>query len=312
MQVVWTREDDLQHGFFGPPTRHRVRAALAADGRPAAIDHAVAGLSVRLQTEPGSVLRNGLDETIAYDAVKFPYAVDHYHVSHRVVEQTIRVLWWRRGFTPNNTFVNEVVLDACAHAAGRDPLDYRQALLLPARSIEYTLEGDPETVDTGRLARVQRLACEAAGWGRPLPAGAGRGLASTVTQTYCAQVVEVAPRAGGGLRVTRVVTAVDCGRVVNPQLARAQVEGCVAFALSAALGQSITVERGRVQQSNFNDFPLLRIDQMPAIETVFADSSAAPTGLGEPASHPTWAALSNAVFNANGRRLTKLPFKLEA
>jgi isoquinoline 1-oxidoreductase subunit beta len=312
VQVVWTRADDLQHGFFGPPTRHRVRAALGADGRLAAVDHAVAGLSVRLQTEPGSVAHNGLDETIGYDAVKFPYAVEHHHVSHRIVEQTIRVLWWRRGFTPNNTFANEVLLDACAHAAGADPLAYRQALLLPARTVEYSLEGDAEKVDTGRLARVQRLACEAAGWGQPLPAGAGRGLASTVTQTYCAQVVEVAPRPGGGLRVARVTTAIDCGRVVNPQLARAQIEGCVAFALSAALKRAITVEKGRVQQSNFTDYPLLRIDEMPAIETVFVPSTEAPSGLGEPASHPTWAALSNAVFAASGQRPTALPFKLDA
>jgi len=312
--VVWTREDDFLHGFFGPTTRHQVRAAVGGDGRLKAVDHQVAALSVRLQTEPGNVSKNGLDETISYDAVKFPYAVEQQHVAHRIVEQTIRVLWWRRGFTPNHTFANEVLLDACAHAAGQDPLAFRQQHLLPERTVEYTLDGDIEKVDTGRLARVQRLACEAAGWGRPLPAGAGRGLASTVTETYCAQVVEVAPRPaaqGGGLRVTRVVSAIDCGRVINPQLARAQVEGSVVFALSAALKKAITVEQGRVQQANFDAYPLLRFDEMPAIETVFVPSAGHPTGLGEPASHPTWAALSNAVFAAKGRRLTKLPFALD-
>jgi len=312
VQVVWTREDDLRHGFFGPPTRHRVRAVVGGDGRLAAVDHAVAALSVRLQTEPGSVPANGLDETITYDAVKFPYAVDQVHVSHRIVEQTIRVLWWRRGFTPNHTFANEVLLDACAHAAGADPLAFRQRLLLPPRTVEYTLDGYPEKVDTGRLAQVQRLACEAAGWSRPLPKGAGRGLASTVTETYCAQVVEVVPRPAGGVRVARVVSAVDCGRVVNPQLARAQIEGCIVYALTAALKKAITVENGRVQQAGFDDYPLLRIDEMPVIETVFVPSSASPTGLGEPASHPTWAAVSNAVFAATGRRETKLPFTLGA
>lgn len=318
VQVVWTREDDIRHGFFGPTTRHRVRAAVAADGVLAAVDHGVAALSVRLQTEPGGVARNSHDETISYDAVKFPYAVAQHHVSHRIVEQTIRVLWWRRGFTPNHTFANEVLLDACAHAAGVDPLAYRQKLLLPERVVEYTLDGDPEKVDTGRLARVQRLACETAGWGRPMPGagtvtgmGGGRGLASTVTETYCAQVVEVLPRPasqGGGWRVARVVTAIDCGRVINPQLAKAQIEGSIVFALTAALKKAITVEQGRVQQGNFSDYPLLRIDEMPAIETVFVPSTLAPTGVGEPASHPTWAALSNAVFAASGQRLTKLPF----
>jgi isoquinoline 1-oxidoreductase beta subunit len=311
VQVVWTREDDFHHGLFGPPSKHRVRAALDADGRLLAVDHAVAALSVLRQIDPGSVAFGAVDGSVVFDAIKFPYDVEQLHVSQRLVDQAIRVLWWRRGFTPNNTFANEVLLDACARAAGADPLAWRQARLLPAHASTFGPPDDSETVDTGRLAHVQRLACEAAGWGAARTPGTGLGLASTVTETYVAQVAEVGPAGdGAGLRVRRVVTAVDCGRVVNPQLVRAQVEGSVVFALTAALKGRATVQDGRVQQGNFHEYPLLRIDEMPQVETILVDSDAAPTGIGEPASHPTAAAVSNAVFDATGRRLTRLPFAL--
>lgn len=136
----------------------------------------------------------------------------------------------------------------------------------------------------------------------------GRGLAATVTDSYVAQVIEVEVT-GGGLKVRRVVSVVDCGRVINPQLVSAQVESSIVFALTAALKGAITVEQGRVQQSNFHNYPLLGIDEMPTIETILVDSAAAPTGIGEPASHPVAAALSNAVFAASEQRLRTLPFK---
>ncbi|WP_082579903.1 molybdopterin cofactor-binding domain-containing protein [Pelomonas sp. Root1444] len=309
VQLLWTREDDLRMGFFSPPSRHRVRVALGPDGRIAALEHSVAALSVRLQIERDSIGAAGLDRTVTIDAEKFPYGAAQLHVRHRLVEQTIRVLWWRRGYTPNHTLVNETLLDECAHAVGEDPLAYRQRLLAPARELRWDNDGDVERIHTGRLAAVQRAACSAAGWGTPLPPGSGRGLASTCTDTYVAQVVEVVP-SGTGLRVARVITAVDCGLVVNPQLVRAQVEGSIVFALNAALKPAVTVEDGRVQQSNFHDHPLLRIDEMPVIETLLLDSAERPTGIGEPASHCTAAAVANAVFAATGRRLRSLPFAL--
>lgn len=309
VQLLWTREDDLRMGFFSPPSRHRVRVALAADGRIAALEHSVAALSVRLQMERESIGAGGLDRTVTIDAEKFAYGAAQLHVRHRLVEQTIRVLWWRRGYTPNHTLVNETLLDECAHAVGEDALVYRQRLLAPARELTWDNDGDVERIHTGRLAAVQRAACTAASWGRALPPGSGRGLASTCTDTYVAQVVEVVPT-GAGLRVARVVTAVDCGLVVNPQLVRAQVEGSIVFALNAALKPAITVEGGRVQQSNFHDHPLLRIDEMPVIETVLVNSEERPTGIGEPASHCTAAAVANAVFAATGKRLRSLPFAL--
>jgi isoquinoline 1-oxidoreductase beta subunit len=309
VQVLWTREDDMRCGLYAPPSRHHLRIGLGADGSIQAFDHAFAALSVLKQQSPEQLWPSGIDWAAAIDGVKFPYAAEQFHVSHRLVEQTVRVFWWRRGYTPNHTFVNECALDECAHAAGIDPLRYRLKLLPPPQVLKYTSGEDTELIDTGRLANVLKAAAEAAGWERALPAGQGRGLASTVTDTYVAQIVEVDARQGTP-RVTRVITAVDCGRVINPQLVKAQVEGSVVFGLTAALKGAITVEQGRIQQGNFNDYPLLRFDEMPAIETVLIDSSEAPTGIGEPASHTVAAALSNAIFAATTRRLRSLPFAL--
>jgi isoquinoline 1-oxidoreductase beta subunit len=308
VQVVWTREDDIRYGLYAPPSRHKVRVALDGAGRILALDHAFAALSVFRQMMPDAIGADGIDYAAAIDAMKFPYQAPQLHVRHALVEQAIRVFWWRRGYTPNHTFVNECLLDECAHAAGTDPLQYRLSLLPPPQVLSFKNGEDAETIDTGRLANVLRLAAATAGWDQALPAGAGRGIASTVTDTYVAQVVEVTPH-DGKLRVRRVVTVVDCGRVVNPQLVQAQVEGSIVFALTAALKGAITVEQGRIQQSNFHDYPLLRIDEMPLIETVLVDSTAAPTGIGEPASHAVAAALSNAIFAASGKRWRSTPMQ---
>lgn len=309
VQVLWTREDDIREGLQSPPSRHQVTVALDAHGRLLAVDHAFTAMSVRQQNEPQNIKPNGLDHTASFDALKFPYQVGQLHVSHRLVEQAVRVLWWRRGYTPNHCFVTESVMDECAHASGADPLAYRLRLLGPPRVIEYDNEGDSERIDTGRLARVMQLACDKAGWGGASPAGTGRGLAATVTDSHLAQVVEVDTR-DGEIRVSRVVCAVDCGRVINPQLVRAQVEGSIVFALTAALKKAITVQDGRVQQSNFHDYPLLRFDEMPQIQIHFVDSEAAPTGIGEQASHPTAPALANALFIATGKRWRSMTFSL--
>lgn len=307
VQLLWTREDDLRFGLFGPPSRHHLRAALDAGGKLLALEHAYATLSVRVQNEPQNIQPSGHDHTTSFDAVKFPYAVPQFHVRQHLVEQAIRVFWWRRGYTPNHSFANECLIDECAHAAGADPLAYRLRLLEPHRSIRHDNEGDAEIVDTGRLARVLRLAAEAAGWGRPRPAGVGLGIAATATDTHLAQVVEVDSR-GAVPRVLRVVTAVDCGLVINPQLVRAQVEGSIVFALTAALKGAIDIAPGgQVRQSNFHDYPLLRLDEMPAVETVLVPSEEPPTGIGEQASHPTAAALANAWFAASRQRLRALP-----
>jgi isoquinoline 1-oxidoreductase beta subunit len=223
VQVVWTRQDDIRFGLYAPPSRHTCACGLGCawphSGTGPCFRCAVGTQTARTQL----IAADGLDATAAIDAVKFPYATDNLHVSHRLVEQAIRVFWWRRGYTPNHTFVNECLLDECAHAVGIDALQYRLGLLAPAQELKFRNEGDHEVIDTGRLAHVLRLAGQAAGWGTDLPKDVGRGLAATVTDSYVAQVIEVEVT-GGGLKVRRVVSVVDCGRVINPQLVSAQVE----------------------------------------------------------------------------------------
>jgi isoquinoline 1-oxidoreductase subunit beta len=310
VQVLWTREDDLRFGSYAPPSKHRVRAALDASGKLLAFDHAFATLSVWKQQEPHELTANGIDYAAAFDAIKFPYASEQLAVRHRLLEQTIRVFWWRRGYTPNHTFANECMLDECAHAAGIDPLEFRLRALPTNQKLEFKNKDDSETIDTARLANVLKLAAQRADWNTPLPKGRGRGIAATVTMTHVAMVIEVSVN-DRAIRVDRVVVALDCGIVVNPQLVKAQVEGSVVFGLTAALKGAITVERGRVEQSNFNDYPLLAIDEMPKIETILVESSEGPTGTGEQISHPVAAALANAVFAATGVRLRSLPLRLQ-
>jgi isoquinoline 1-oxidoreductase subunit beta len=309
VQVLWTREDDLRFGSYAPPSKHRMRAALDANGSLLAFDHAFATLSVWKQQEPHELTASGLDYAAAFDAIKFPYSCEQLAIRHRLLEQTIRVFWWRRGYTPNHTFANECMLDECAHAAGVDPLEFRLRALPKNQKIEFKNKDDSETIDTARLANVLQLAADRADWKTQLPKGRGRGIAATVTMTHVAMVVEVTVK-DRKIRVDRVVVAVDCGIVVNPQLVKAQVEGSVVFGLTAALKGAITVEAGRVEQSNFNDYPLLTIDEMPKIETILVESSEAPSGTGEQISHPVAAALGNAVFAATGERLRSLPLKL--
>jgi isoquinoline 1-oxidoreductase subunit beta len=246
VQVLWTREDDLRFGSYGPPSKHRIRIALDAQGKPTAIDHAFAALSVWQQQEPHELTASGLDYAAAIDAIKFPYTCENFAVRHRLVERAVRVFWWRRGYTPNHTFANECAIDECAHAAGVDPLTYRLQLLPPARKLEYKNQDDTELIDTARLANVYRLAAERANWNAPLPEGRGRGIAATVTGTHVAMVIEVTVRENR-IRVDRVVVAVDCGIVINPQLVKAQVEGSIVFGLTAALKGAISIERGRVE-----------------------------------------------------------------
>lgn len=309
VQLLWTREDDMRFGPFAPPSRHRVRVALDAQGGIAALDHHFATVSVWQQSEPQMLEGSGLDFAAAIDAIKFPYSAPQRLVRHRLLPRALRVLWWRRGYTPNHTFVNECLLDECARAAGQDPLAWRLRQLGAPRPLQWRNKDDNEAIHTARLAAVLRAAADAAGWGTPRGAGRGRGLAATVTDTYVAQVVEVDIR-DGRIHVERVITALDCGITINPQLVHAQVEGSIAFALTAALGRPITLEAGRVQQSNFHDHPLLTIYRMPQVLTVILPSGEAPSGVGEPISHPVAAALANAIADAGGPRLRALPLRL--
>jgi isoquinoline 1-oxidoreductase beta subunit len=205
----------------------------------------------------------------------------------------VRPLWWRSVGHTHTAYVMETMLDELATAAGRDPVDYRLSLL----------KAKP------REAAVLKLATERAGWGGPLAPGRGRGVAVHESfQTCVAEVVEVSLTAAGKPRVHRVVVAVDCGTVINPDVVRAQMEGGVGFALSAALHSEIKIERGQAVQSNFDDYPMLRIDEMPQVEVHLVPSQEAPSGVGEPAVPPLAPAVANALFQLTGQRVRRLPF----
>jgi CO/xanthine dehydrogenase Mo-binding subunit len=224
-----------------------------------------------------------------------------------LVRSSIPVGAWRATLHSSNAFPVQCFLDEVAHAAKRDPLQFRLELLEPGRKLRYRGHGGP-TFDTGRLAAVLRLATERAGWGSPAPAGRARGLAAHFTfGGYAAHVAEVSVDSAGRPRVHRIVAAVDCGIVVSGSGAEAQAQGAILDGLSAALYGAVTVERGRVKQSNFHDYRLLRMREAPVVEVHFVRSTESPSGLGEIALPPVAPAVANALFALTGKRVRKMP-----
>jgi len=302
VKVVRTREDDLQHDYYRPSGMHRVRAALDASGTPVAWAQHLANTSrYAFAIRPDPVK----SELYPDD---FPaQCLPNVRVEYTRVPSAIPVGAWRATLHSANAFVVQSAVDELAHLAGRDPVAFRLAMLGEPRRLKYADHGGP-VFDTGRLAGVIRLAADRAGWGTPLPRGRARGIAAHFTfGSYAAHVAEVSVDSAGRVRVHRIVAAIDCGAIVNASGAEAQVQGGVIDGLSAALYGQITVDRGRVRQSNFNDYRLLRMSETPRIEVHFARSAEPPSGLGEPPVSPVAPAVANALFSLTGRRLRKLP-----
>ncbi len=297
VKVVWTREDDIHGGYYRPMFLHRVRVGLGADGRPVSWKQTIVGQSIVEGTPFAPMLiKNGVDDSSVEGVPDSPYVkgTPSHLVELHSPKKAITVLWLRSVGHTHTAFAMESFADELAHAAGQDPLEYRRRLLA----------AHP------RHLGVLNLAAEKAGWGRPLPAGRARGLA--VHESFGSWVAEVAEVsvANGRVRLHRVVCAVDCGVCVNPAGVRQQVEGAIAFGLSAALHGELTFKDGRVQQSNFHDYPLLRLNEMPEVEVHIVTSSEKPGGIGEPGVPPIAPAVSNAIFVATGQRLRRLPFRL--
>ena len=308
VQVVWTREDDIQHDFYRPASYNVLRGGLDAEGRTIAWTHhiinAARGEYLKWKLMAGMTAFPAAAELGRDD---FPAAfIPNFRLSGTAVHSRVPRGQWRSVEESSNVFVYQSFVDELAHLAGKDPLAFRLELLGASRQLPY----DEATYDTGRLRAVLQLAAERAGWGTPLPPGRGRGIAGAyANEAYVAEVAEASVDADGTVRVHRVVAAVDCGLVVNPSGAEAQVEGSIAYGLSAALGEEITVERGAVQQSNFSDYPVLRMSQMPVVEVHFIQGGEAPLGLGEPALPPIAPAVCNAIFAATGKRIRRLPIR---
>ena len=292
VKVVWTREEDIQHDMYRPYWLDRISAGLDNTGKPVAWNHRYAGSSVIARWLPPA-FKNGLDLDSTEGAIDLAYALPNMHVEYlRVEPPGILTAFWRSVGPSHNVFVTESFMDELAAAAEQDAVAYRRALL----------DRSP------RAKAVLDLAAAKAGWGQPLPPRAGRGVSlQFVFRTYMAQVAEVEVAKNGAVHVRRVVCAVDCGTVVNPDTVRAQIQGAIIFGITAALYGEITLKNGRVEQANFDTYQMLRIDQAPAVEVYIVASSEPPSGIGECGTSAIVPAISNAIFAATGKRLRKMP-----
>lgn len=296
VKLVWSREDDTQVGYYRPAYVHRIQAGLDADGNISGWKQHIVGQSILTNTvfEAFSV-KDGIDNTSVEGASNIPYAIPNLSVELTTVKEGPTVQWWRSVGSTHTAFAVETMIDELAEKAKKDPVEMRMKLL----------------AKHPRWQGVLKLAAEKAGWGKTLPAGTGLGVAVHESfNSFVAQVAQVTVK-DGRITVDKVVCAVDCGIAVNPDVIAAQMEGGIGFGLSPALMSSITLgEGGMVEQSNFHDYQVLRLNQMPEVEVHIVPSAEAPTGVGEPGVPPIAPAVANAVAAATGKRLHALPLKL--
>lgn len=305
VKVQWTREDDMQHDYFRPQSHHRISAALDAEGNVTAWHHRIAAPSIRGYINPKEDANHESETPGVHDLV---YDVPNFRTDFALAQSAVPRGWWRSVEHSINGFVVNAFLDELAHAAGKDPIELALTLIPKAKTIEGPGQAKAWPYESDRLRNVIELVRAKSGWGKPLPAGRAHGFAAHYSFfSYAAQVAEVSVDQDGTPRVHKVVCAIDCGTPINPDGIRAQIEGGIVYGLTAALGGAITIDKGRVQQSNFHDYPLLTIDRMPAVEVHIVPSGAAPTGTGEPGLPPLAAAVANALFKVTGKRVRKLP-----
>jgi isoquinoline 1-oxidoreductase beta subunit len=305
VKLIWTREDDITGGKYRPATYHHIQAGLDKDGKLLAVRQDVVNQSIMAGTPFAAMMKDGVDPTSVEGGTAEQYDVENAHVTWTQAKVGIPILWWRSVGHTHTAFAKEVLVDELAQAAGKDPVAYRLALL----------EKHPRT------AAVLKLAAEKSGWDRPFanggpgPSGGKRGRGVAVHESFgsvVAHVVEVTVT-DGTVKVDRVVTAVDCGIAVTPDVVRAQMQSGIGYGLSAALYGKISLTDGRVDQTNFHQYRVLRINEMPhTIEIHIVPSANPPSGVGEPGTPPIAPAVANAVRAATGIKLRKLPFDLPA
>jgi len=291
VKVIYSREDDIQHDFYRCASRHQLRAGLDAGGKPVLWTHRVAAQSSMVRFWP-ETLKDGFDGELVEGAMAMPYAIPNVLVDSLNIDTGIPVGFWRSVNNSYNGFAVETFVDELAHAAHKDPYEFRRDLL----------------GDSPRHLRVLNLAADKAGWGTPLPKGHARGIAVHLSfMSYVAQVAEVSVAADGSVRVHRVVCAVDCGPVVNPSIVEAQMQSAIVYGLTAALWGEVHVEGGRIVEGNFDTYTMLRMKDMPVVEVHILPGDQAQGGAGEPATPVIAPAVCNAIFALTGKRIRKLP-----
>lgn len=296
VKVVWTREDDMQGGWYRPAFLHAIAGGVDAGGNPVGWRSRLVGQSIMAGTMFEAMMMKGkpFDPASVEGVDDLPYEIPHLAVESHQAQVGVPVQWWRSVGHSHTGFATECFIDELAALGGKDPYQFRRALL---------------TKHPRHLA-VLDLAAQKAGWGKPLPKGRGRGIAVHFAfGSYNAQVAEVSVT-DGKVQVHRIVSAVDCGQYVNPGIIAAQLEGGAIFAASAALYQELTFENGRLQQTNFHTFPVMRMNECPDIETHIVESKEKSGGIGEPGVPCTAPAIANAVFDATGKRIRRLPLRM--
>ena len=305
VQLVWSREDDMTHDFYRPAVCHHFRGAVDASGKPVAWFNTLASTSIGEMWNPKE--SHAKDESGG--ALQMAYAIPNVRMEYNPADSAVPRAWWRSVEHSFNGFAVESFIDELAAAAGKDPFEFRRNLLVKPANWKARFEDDP---DPARLRGVLELAAEKSGWGKPLPKGSGRGIAAYHSfGSYFAEVAEVTVK-GNNFKIDRIVAAVDCGQIVNPESVRSQTEGAIIYGLSAALKNEITIKNGAVEQTNFDGYDPLRINEAPPIEVHLMESKDDPGGMGEPGLPPAAPAVANAIFAASGQRLRKLPFQLKS
>jgi isoquinoline 1-oxidoreductase beta subunit len=296
VKLVWKREEDMQKDFYRPMNASRIRASLDADGRVSAWSHKIVCPSIFARVFPGS-MKKGIDNAAVEGLENMEYEIPNVNVEYVRFDTPIPVGFWRSVGSSHNAFTVESFVDELAHAARKDPLEFRLALL----------KKHP------RARRVLEVAAEKAGWGKPIEKGHARGIAYHLSfGSYVAEVAEVSVESATGVvKVHKVTCAVDCGSVVNPDTVKAQMMGCIVMGLSAALKEQIEISEGGIRSANFSDYQILRMSETPDIDVHIVKSGEALGGIGEPGVPPAAPAVANAVFAATGARIRRLPMKPE-
>ena len=309
VMVLWTREDDMQHDFYRPASYHKLQGALDANGNLAAWKHFQTSTSIAAKWSQKGEDDSGLGEFGT--GATIPYLTPNLRIEYTLAESSVTRAWWRSVEHSSSGFVVESFIDELAAAAGQDPLAFRLKLIGGDRKIPRFGEDKAPPLDTARLKGVLQLAAAKAGWGMPLPKGVGRGIATFYSfNSYTAAVAEVSVK-DGAVKLHRLVYGVDCGRPINPDGVRAQVESAAIYGLSAALHDAITISAGRVEQSNFHDYQMPRMSETPLTEVHVVMSKEEPTGIGEPGLPVVAPAMCNAIFAATGKRVRRLPLRSE-